>query len=35
MYTYMNEMRMLHTCKAKPFEKAIDDEMTDEVMNDY
>ena len=28
-------MRILHTCKAEPFEKALDDEMTDEVMNDY
>ena len=30
-----NDMRLLHTCKAEPLEKAIDDEMIDEVMNDY
>ena len=28
------DMRILHTCEAGPFEKAIDDKMTDKVMND-
>ena len=35
MYTYLNDMQILHIYKAKLFEKAIDDEMTDEVIIDY
>ena len=35
MYTYMEWYANTAYFKAEPFEKAIDDKLTDEVMNDY